>query len=91
MIDPEEAEGREHMNVNVKQSQTKDMTRMVAAATDEDTLRATRTMSEQMDAIVYGLEREIGEAEAVKLTVIRRIDDLNLAKSACIAAKAVLK
>jgi hypothetical protein len=79
------------MNVRSIPEQPKDMNRSVVAATNEDTARATRKMSEQMDNVVGNLDREIAEAEAVRMTVIRRISDLNLTRQACIAAKEVLK
>jgi hypothetical protein len=67
------------------------MAKAVEAATNEDTDRATRTMNEQMDNIISGLERDISETEEVRLTIVRRIDDLNIARQACIAAKEVLQ
>lgn len=67
------------------------MAKAVEAATNDDVERATRTMREQMDNIITGLERDISEAEEVRLTIVRRIDDLNVARQACIAAKEVLQ
>jgi hypothetical protein len=62
----------------------------VVSATNEDTVRATRTMGNQMDNIIAGLERDIKEADEIRLRVIRRIEDLKRARLACLAAKETL-
>jgi hypothetical protein len=67
------------------------VSKVVASATDEDTQRAGRTMLEQMDNIIANLERDIAEEDKVRLTIVERIDNLNLARQACFAAKEVLK
>ena len=49
---------------------------------NEDSGRTTRVMLDRLNGIVAGLERDIADADAVRLTVLHRIADLNLALAA---------
>jgi hypothetical protein len=60
-------------------------------ATNEDTGRASRSMLDQMTTIVAGLEKELAEADGIRINVLHRMRDLKLALDASKAAVETLK
>jgi hypothetical protein len=60
-------------------------------ATNEDTGRASRSMLDQMNNIVTGLEKELADTDAVRLNVLHRMQDLKLALDASKMAVETLK
>lgn len=51
----------------------------VTNATNPDTERTTATMVEQMEKAIAIIERELGEANEVRMTVVRRVNNLTKA------------
>lgn len=63
----------------------------IAKATNENTERATVNMVDQMQKVIETIQRDIDEANEVRLTVIRRINDLHRALEASKTAMEMLK
>jgi hypothetical protein len=62
----------------------------IAKVTNPDTGRSSRSMEEQMQKIIAGLDREIADAEQVRDVVDRRINDLSKARAVAKTAYAML-
>ena len=83
----EEMNKRPHL----KAVQVDDPKLPVAKATNENTGRASANMIDQMQKVIETIERDIAEADEVRLTVTRRINDLRRALAASKAAVEMLK